>query len=321
MEKKDFDVYNSLSLTEYFGLVRVCCQNWRQELKDLIDNLPATLENKVAFVVVGSDGKEERHSQSKTELVFLYDPLLLYKIDGHPSQFIRFREGSVICNEIRPVEADGETLSFFNNSSQSIFPDRILNSIVVWGSPDIHLRARMQVIREMVGQDERGGRIREALRKQISSYRQTLKNGFYRGLPVFKDGIQYYYECEDPKSLQLGFKMGPLRAVQRRLDILTVQTWQGSIANLTEENIYNLPTNTCDRIDFFLSLKLLDEGFASQLKEAYLWFLREYHRAQELYKNSDRRQVIRLPYKKEDFDNYGEIVYQFSLLQEKKFRF
>ncbi len=159
-----------------------------------------------------------------------------------------------------------------------------------------------------------GKKIREELRKQLSSHRQTLKEGRYRELPVFSDGFQYYYESEDPKKLQLGFKMGPLRAVQRRLDILTAEAWRSG--KLTEEDLSTLPTDTVSRIDYFVNLCMLDISFASQLKEAYLWCLREYHHAQEIFKNSDRCKAIKIPYDQGKFDIYKEIIYLFSTLQQ-----
>ena len=72
MERKGaFDPYN-LSPIEYSGLVASCCQNWRQEIADFLGVLlPESLREVVAIVAVGSDGKEERHPQSKTELVII----------------------------------------------------------------------------------------------------------------------------------------------------------------------------------------------------------------------------------------------------------
>lgn len=315
MDKSEkFDCFD-LPLIEYYSLVKVICQNWREELSNSIDKiLPFSLNNDVAIVVVGSDGKEERHPQSKTELVILYNSDLSI-IPHCLSTYCELGTLPVLCCEIKAVGDTAEVLSFYRNSSSNIFPDRVLNSIVIWGNQNLHLKARRQVITEMVSDDQIGKKIREEMRNQLSNYKQALLKGRYRGLPIFDSGKQYYFESEDPKKLQLGFKMGPLRCVQRRLDLLTIEAWKKGM--IKENDLSNLPTNTYDKIDYFSSLQVIDVPFALQLKNAYLWFLREYHRAQEIFKNSDRISVINSPYNQEVFEQYKDIIYRFSLLGQR----
>ncbi len=306
-----------IPLDEYDGLVRKCCLNWRNWLKTiLLKEESLHLGEADAIIVVGSDGKEERHPQSKTEIVLLRKGLEKNKRENSSLQIPNSLPSQILYDEIRLEEVPPPILSYYNNSPKAVYPDLILNSILILGNPKTHLQARIKVIKEMTDDGPIGKRIREELKKQLSSYRTTLSTGFYRGLPVFADGWQYYYENEDPKKLQLGFKMGPLRVVQRRLDILTVEAWKKNLLN--DQEIPNLPTNTCDRIDYFCAKGLIKKDFASQLQQAYLWFLREYHRVQEIFKNSDRKKIVGRPYDQTDFEKHKSIVIRFSSLEFSK---
>jgi len=51
--------------------------------------------------------------------------------------------------------------------------------------------------------------------------------------------------------------------------------------------------------------------------EAYLWFLREYHRIQELFKNSNRQVVISCPFNQEQFEQYKQALLDFLNLSPK----
>jgi hypothetical protein len=105
----------------------------------------------------------------------------------------------------------------------------------------------------------------------------------------------------------MGFKMGPLRAVQRKLDILTVSGLRAGIFN-AEDLASSLPSNTVDRFDFFSQRELLTAEQAENFSHAYLWFLREYHKAQEGFKQSDRTRMISVSFNLQEFkQNIGYI--------------
>ena len=308
--KNNFDCFN-LPPVEYSGLVLVCCQNRRNELRTLLNNvIPEELSQKLAVIIIGSDGKEERHPQSKTELVILYQNTeddLQKKIKLALSQL---GDPTLLIEDFKNI-SEG-TLSFYNNDPKTIYPDRILNSILVWGDVSIYTEARIKVLWEMTEDSNQGKKIKEEIRKQLSTYRQTTKTGRFRNQVVFDNTYQYYFESDNPKELRYGFKIGSLRAVQRRLDLLTIEAFKKG--KLTLDEIESLPTNTAERIDFFVTHGLIDKDFAQKLIEAYLWFLREYHKIQELFKKSDRAQIISLPYDQEEFEKYKQIILDFANL-------
>lgn len=309
---RNFDCFN-LPPNEYAGLVLTCCQNRREELVRLFNILfsgETNLKQKLAIIAVGSDGKEERHPQSKTELVVLYQ-------NGDDKNFPikanlileNINDSTLLINEIRNINDPNQILSFYSNDSNCVYPDRILNSILIWGNPEIYQKARRKVVSEITENSPQGKRIKEALRKQLSTYRKTTESGQYRDQTVYDNVNQYYFESDDPKQIRFGFKMGPLRAVQRQLDRLTIVAFKEG--KITLNDIEKLPTNTVSRIEFLALIGLIDKNFAQQLIEAYLWFLREYHRIQEKFKQSDRKQVVSLPYNREEFDRHIEIIKSF----------
>ncbi|MGB9707575.1 MAG: hypothetical protein ACPL1D_02380, partial [Microgenomates group bacterium] len=262
--KNNFDCFN-LPPVEYSGLVLVCCQNRRNELRTLLNNvIPEELSQKLAVIIIGSDGKEERHPQSKTELVILYQNTeddLQKKIKLALSQL---GDPTLLIEDFKNI-SEG-TLSFYNNDPKTIYPDRILNSILVWGDVSIYTKARIKVLLEMTEDSNQGKRIREEIKKQLSAHRQTTKTGRFRNQVVFDNTYQYYFESDNPKEWRHGFKMGPLRAVQRRLDLLTIEAFKKG--KLTLDEIESLPTNTVERIDFFVTHGLIDKDFAQKLIEA-----------------------------------------------------
>src|SRR6266516_6458312 len=69
--ENEFNPYTDLSPQEYVGLMDAINRNTIADLKgDLVD-FPANYAS-LCFTVTGSDGKLERHPQSRTELVIFY---------------------------------------------------------------------------------------------------------------------------------------------------------------------------------------------------------------------------------------------------------
>lgn len=310
MERKN--QYNCFELNpqEYFGLLRVINQSRRKSLNESLRRIELDdfLKDK-ALILTGSDGKEERHPQSKTEMIILTkDPI------DEPSQSLIFANIKGLNQEIGEIEIkslNSSVLSFYQNQEEFIYPDRVLNGFFLLGNQSLFYQARLQVLQEMISDDEVGRKIREAMKSQLKSYRKAMREGKYRNHQIYmidEDwGYQYYLEAEDWRQNRMGFKMGPLRAVQRKLDILTVNGLRAGIFN-AEDLASSLPSNTIDRFDFFSQKGLLTVKQAENFSLAYLWFLREYHKAQEQFKRSDRTSMISTPFNPQEFEqNIGYI--------------
>src|SRR5437868_15522377 len=66
--EKEFNPYTDLSPQEYVGLVDAINRNTITDLQCDLADFPANYSS-MCFTVTGSDGKLERHLQSRTELV------------------------------------------------------------------------------------------------------------------------------------------------------------------------------------------------------------------------------------------------------------
>ena len=311
--------YHDLYLTEYHGLVKTIAENRRQELQVLFNPLIEKFGSKGwSLILVGSDGKQERHPQSKTEVVLLFK-----KKDHKADEMVRELKtltsqspDPIEFTEIKVLEDEQSPLSFYNGQPNQCFPDRVLNASFLLGEDDIFIQSRRQVLSEMSEESELGKKVRKELKEQLTSYKNALISGQYRGQIIFDENNQYYFETDDWKRARMGFKMGPLRAVQRKLDILTLNAIKQG--NLTIDDVAeNCPSNTCERIDFLAKKGILDENQVEIIIEAYLWFLREYHRAQELFKDSSRQEVISCSFYQEEFKQYRQVLLDFLNLSPK----
>ena len=311
----DHDFYNycySLGESEYWGLLKTVGANWRDELEREYAALTGSSElfgdKPYCLILPGSDGKEERHPQSKTEIILLLEEsnFSLEEEIGKKAEAMS-RENSISGSVETKIAGSKEApLSFFEHSPSHVYPDRVLNSYLLAGDRQLYLRARRQVLEEMTGR-----KIKEAMRDQLRQYKKVIRTGEYRNLKVFseEEGEQYYFESHETKRIRFGFKVGFLRAVQRKLDLETVR-WLESGKEGVDFLAQNLPTSTVERIAYFAQRGLFDQNFALNLQGAYLWFLKNYHCAQESF-SKDRGRVAVVSFDQERFAAEKEVITNF----------
>jgi len=304
MEREIIHNCFELSPLEYSRILRLINQNTRESLsKGLksIKEMDEFLKDK-ALILTGSDGKEERHAQSKTEVIILSEKPL----DEASQAFIftSINDLNIETDDIEIKLLNSSVLSFYNNQEEFIYPDRVLSGFFLLGDESLFYKARLQVLHEMISDDKVGRKIRETMKSQLKSYRKAIKGGKYRGHQIFMinedQGYQYYFEGKDWRENIMGFKIGPLRAVQRKLDILTVKGLKAGIFN-AEDLALSLPSNTFDKFNFFSQTGLLTAEQGKKTSLAYLWFLKEYHRVQNEFKHSDRSAVVKVYFNPQEF--------------------
>lgn len=317
-KERDFfnhDFYNycySLGEFEYWGLLKTVGANWRDELRREYAALAGSSElfgdKPYCLILPGSDGKEERHPQSKTEIILLLEEsnFSLEEEIGKKAEAMSRKNSISGFVETKIAGSKEAPLSFFEHSPSHVYPDRVLNSYLLVGDRQLYLRARRQVLEEMTGK-----KIKEAMRDQLRQYKKVIRTGEYRNLKVFseEEGEQYYFESRETKRIRFGFKVGFLRAVQRKLDLETVR-WLESGQEGVDFLAQNLPMSTVERIAYFAQRGLFDKNFALNLQEAYLWFLKNYHYAQESFsKNKGRVAVV--SFSQERFAAEKEVITNF----------
>jgi hypothetical protein len=119
--------------------------------------------------------------------------------------------------------------------------------------------------------------------------------------------MQYYDESQE--GYALGFKTSFLRLMQRTLDLLVndgIKKYEIDIRQMRE-----MPTSTVDRIRYLQKIGWIKSGNKGVVaaQESYLWFLREYHKAQEAYKN--RGTGVNVPYNSSEFDKHRLDMFEF----------
>lgn len=296
-------VYN-LNPMEYRGSLEVLNDVYLAECQERVGALQRSVESYGACIIaVGSDGKRERHPQSKTELVFVQgqdskdslSPEMIVKTFNSKSRTsfqVLFDTGNDNLPSVLKIGKD--TLSFALHDSHLVFPDRVLNSTFILGNHNVFVEARRIVATELALTPGLSGKIRRDMRNQIKNYRKNALSGLSRNVKCFDEENQYYDERNNPGKF--GFKHSFLRTTQRFLDIKTQESIQRGTININQ--IDTLPVNTADRIDYF--------GLDESLGEAYIWFLQRYHCIQEEYKQ--RRNLTKIPYDKEKFAENKDII-------------
>lgn len=316
--------YMELPLPEYWIFLKYLNQQYIDSARTLLKTAPVTQDQ--CLVLLGSDGKKERHAQSKTDLAIIQragsDSCLT------PAGLMEWFDGTHIENfvdifdlqlheepEVKEVGNPDLYLSDaypykYTGVNRRIYPDRALNTVFILGNEAVHLEARGQVLKEMTENHKRSRTIRRELVKQLKSYRKTMETGLYRDRPTFTvmPPVQYY--DEDLEVYSTGFKIGFLRTVQRFLDVATVVGIREGFFTI-DEAVEDLPTSCPEKIQFLAGRGLFPDGMQTENAiDAYLWFLQQYHFAQELYKNE--RTPIALPFNVEDFSAYAGILEKFT---------
>ncbi len=313
--EKKLNPFTDLNPIEYRGLLIAVNLNYQEELRE---SLPPFLGEKlsgICLILPGSDGKKERHCQSKTEIIVLGSvEYLLQKtrdILGSSTNQHSLSEGNIYAGlpEIKLL-SDGSNnyLSYTYGNPKSVYPDRILHSAFLLGDEELYRRAKLEVLEELKKPE-----IGKEMKHQLKSYRKAIETGFYRDQRIFdtEKGVQYYEENDDPKLLRLGFKQAFLRTVQRKLDLLTRRGLLSDqdLANEIKNRYLSGLSNTLVRIKFLSALGLIPQEMVMPLIEAYYWFLQRYHEAQEQYKNT--REQVELPFDRKLFDKHRETVLDF----------
>jgi hypothetical protein len=272
-----YSIYKEASPLEYWGMLEEVNRIYLSEMQIALQPLmPALVFNRASAIVIGSDGKGEKHAQSRAELIFLQPETgtlqpqhITHIIKGYRKKFEGGYHG---YPSVQFVESENP-LSYMYGDSNLVYPDTIVNSKFVIGSKTTALQARTQVLYEMI----QIPRIRKKLTNQIKEYSVVTQTGISRNKTCFyfeNDRVVALYD-ERPNPKQLGVKP-VIRLVQRALDLLTQQ--QLASAQLTPEYAaQSLPTATVKRLEYFKQDK--------EIATAYLWFLQWFHETQEGYKN------------------------------------
>lgn len=305
--------FRRLNPAEYYGLVTDAINS--NNLEDIARKLESIeLPKGVLIAVAGSDGKLERHAQSKTELIVLQEnrnlggTAVLQNFFGKNHYRELFDTGPDDIIDTKSLDQETPLSCAFDNP-QELYPDRTLNVLPVHpisdDCHDLYFRVRAKTLEEM----STNKRIKDKMKEQLAGYRRSMNTGEYRHIPIFnaEQHVQYYSELWPAYST--GFKTSFLRTVQRKLDLLTIVLGEKMDWN---EVARQMPTTTVGRLEYLSHTGVIPPSIALATSEAYAWFLQQYHSIQEQYKQSG--EPVELSYDPELFASYRQSINYFSSL-------
>lgn len=287
---------------DYLNVIAKENQNWQSALTGLLSFIKPT--EHYALVLVGSDGRLERHQKRVTDIVAIAETA-----DQYPNWALdEYLTDFGFCLEQHDTSVydltNSRPLSIVQGVGQpKSFPDFLLYSHPIGGNWQYWYEARERVLTEL--QDP-------AIRKEIrgrnrKEYAKAARTGSYSGATAFdiSQNIQYYHVNGEPRPQQ-GFKMPFLRLAQSWLDLITIDYLRAFDFDKSEIEALAryMPTPATDRINFFGQSGWLNDNW-QDIFGAYGWFLREYHFAQERFYKYGETET---PFNPEEFEFYSRVL-------------
>jgi hypothetical protein len=259
----------------------------RRLISYLETELPHGQQQPYAALTTGSDGRLEKGPESLVEIIILQSRNSFEGTLQHQfSQATRSYAGRMVFSledlEVKDLSVD-TPLSYFHGSPQRVFPSRMIDSVLLYGCPELHERAMQRLAEEFIGSE--GKRIVEITKDRRREYKVIMRTGvqIFKGSQIvhfgLEDGVSHY----EPTQGFTGFKYGHLRYIQFSLteDILRYirSTRHGEI-------LRDMPNSTQDRILYAQAERItpLTIGETEDLIDNYAYFLWMLHRQQEQYK-------------------------------------
>ena len=318
-----YSPYTDFNPKEYDRLIKAKNKNNIARVAKDLENYP--MNEGICFAVTGSDGKLERHLQSKTELIiFLQKISSPYESAKEFSKWYEEAHGApigtfyVVDKKIGLPEtkiiSNDTPLSYFWGEEATIYPDRTLNATFVSGNQKLLNSAKQQVLEEATADNKVGQIIRKKMKGQLKNYRINLEKGVFHNSQTFTVNVdpplQYYNE--NPESYTVGFKTSALRATQRETDLLTIHAIRSGALSIKEASLF--PTNTVERINELKENQIIPKELPIDI--SYRWFLQKYHLAQEKYRTS--LSPVAAPFSKGEFMQHKQVVLKYlEILKDK----
>lgn len=285
----------------YARKVEIFNSRLQKELTRIVESNWDGQEEQFAITTTGSDGRLEKGTQSKMELMIIhhpsFDPSTLDRslsnfYNTSPQEFWQ-------VNELKKLNDPSKPISGYHANPSRLFPTRLFDAELIGGNPQIFFEALEQQEAELTG--PLGERCLSFLNDRRRDAFHVIKQGSnkFKGENIIHfdldKGVSYY---GDPHLSRVGsgsFKFGPLRGIQYRMGVDLIRMYRaaskyGVSAPFTLDDI---PNNTPERL-----LWLETGGYTtrsnseiSSLVDNYCFFLKAYHQSQWSYKHDTKTEV------------------------------
>lgn len=216
--------------------------------------------HKVAVLLIGSDGKREKGPYSPLEFVILskdqaqaeYASSLIKKHSTTDISFDVDPEAQCLPDvdhdiEIKLITDNPETqqpLSGHYGNVRNSWPDRVLASQIVYGSPKIQEEAQAMVLKEYANITQ----VRERMRRTKKYFEKVSRTGTSN---VKGNEVEHFNQRTgqlrfNPSEYARGLKYGPIRLVQLCLTLYQLEQQIPSVDPHIITRINQLLTGQCD---------------------------------------------------------------------------
>jgi len=265
-------------------------QKLGDHLSDILNDMPADF----SVETVGSDARLEKGPVSPIELMIVKQkntnvPGILKRIENH----FRWGDGWELFDEdIEIKDLNEGRMSYVVMRKKRgedvcvVSPNRMLDSWMLYGNPEIHEEAIEKLKKELKSGDL-GKPVIKRIMGGLKSHKKVTGTGIqrYKQQDVkhfdLEEGLAFY----DPDKNKWSFKQGPLRLAQYAFVRDKIRLIRGDCPLV--DKILNVSKNTVDALH---ELSVMDNlaispETASELADHYKFFLWNYHVAQQNYKD------------------------------------
>jgi len=269
--------YEVLDPLRYADHLRTTSIETKRRLHTAFCGLP--IKNDCCVVVVGSAGKGEGYLNMKPEVEVWQPP-------NNPSTYL-----SDLYTKHHGIPFSTRFL-VSTNGARAPSPDRVLNTGLVYGDGDVFWRLKQQIIEKIASDSPSGQETRTDMDRQLNSYLQCLQTGKHNGHLAFMEISREHDDAQS--SLPDGLRDKPvvqfydgkhvfgfdpvLKLIQGLLDKVVVDALRNG--SLSIEDAIQMPPNTIEKMDLLSSASFIPP--IGEVKSAYLWLLKETHRAQDI---------------------------------------
>ncbi len=263
-----------------------------EAIKKKLSRIPHLNED-ICISAIVSDGRLEKGLDSKLELQIVNRGLnksAIVEVD----MMLREIEinGQLLLNGSETeVKTLGLDLMAYAYSLRAIpAPARLLDSVVLFGKPEIATMAKAELVSEFIGKV--GRRLLEKLKERKRTFKGITETGkqMWKGLEYchfdLERGVAYFDDIADSNGGTIGlrgFKHGPLRYVQCTLE-QNVTSYVRSLAkreamDAAVDFVAGMPTPTVEKLEYLYQTgaSSISQEAISEASECYLRFLRLYH--------------------------------------------
>lgn len=235
------------------------------------------------ILIPGSDGRLEAGSPlSKFELITLLNadnPVDLDLI----SELKRAVVDVGVSQDNLEVKGRQSVMYFVDDNPEIIQPGRVADSTLGYGEEDGLKAAKRRLANDLTtATNSRSVGPISSLIRDAKKVTETGANRIFGNDCIHFDiesGSVFY----NPEARQFSFKIGPLRLVQNTILREEVKHVR---ATGDDDHFNNRPNPILQRIDTLKDDRMLklDRASLTEIKEIYAFFLRLYHRSEELYR-------------------------------------